>query len=1355
MTLQRSHPSSKASRRNLAKNYAAALFMLFALAALLPLRTAHAAITYFASASNPADGNSLDQTAVAVTPPALMQAGDLVVLIGNAREAGVTMTMSATGGQTWTSQAANTTNTSQRIFWARYNGTWAANPSVAFPSGANGTTVVMHVFRPSSSANGWALDVAQTNAGFASPAAPRDVTIGGITTVTDGAVVLATWVTADNNTWQLQTAGWSNAGLAQYRNGDGNDASQSSAYKIMPTAGASGSVTNRQLTLGGDAGNASILAFKEVPPVAPTIVKSFSPGFVATNGTSTLSITLTNPNPATITGLAFNDSYPVGLVNAATPALSSSCGGTATATAGGGSVSLSGGTLAGGASCTVNVNVTSAASGSYTNSTGSVTSTNVPSASGAAATLLVGYTCFTDNFNRANGAPAGNWVVSNESGSFGNPAIVSNRLRLTDASTGASTMAALQQLFPAAGNKIVVEFDHFGYNGTGADGISVVLSDAAFSPVPGAFGGSLGYAPKQVSLGGDTTHYGFSGGWIGVALDEFGNFSANTEGRTGGAAPGQRVDSVAIRGSGTGYTGYPYHRGTATLSPGIDLAGATPAPGYRYRVIIDHTNGVNAYTSVERNTGSGYSFLISPYDAKAEAGQANVPTNWFLSFTGSTGASTNVHEIDNLQVCSINPQPLPTLNHVRILHDGSALTCAPEEITLKACADASCSTLYTGSVTVDLAAIAGATWSADPVTFSGGQTTITLSKATAGTVTLAGTVTSPVIATTAASCYIGGTQSCSLTYTLTSACFDAVEVGKSVPTPIYTKLAGTAFNLDVVSLSGSGQTATAVALVDASSGTCGTYTVLQNTSSTIPSAFAGNQRKTFAFTYNNAAPNARVRVTTASGSACSSDNFAIRPASFALTTATPLNPALNTLAAGANFNLTATARTMTPSTATAYTGTPTVIPGSINDHNATPIGAGRLAGSFPAATAGISAASFQYHDVGTITLTSNAVVDASFTAVDQVTGFVGGINHGSGGDCVLNSASNALDVTGLFYGCNIGGGALGPLGRFRVNHYALTAQFTAASCGAGTANEFTYMDHDALGLNLRVTANSTNGTVLSRYTAGYANLAPLAITGDNGGTAVPLARISQPALAAVGWTNGAYSSAAVLPEIHRFDARNAAPAVVDGPYDQFRIRVVVNDADGVGITILNGAASGQVNAADPVFSPTTRLRFGMLKIDNSYGSELLPIRVPVRTMYCAAVAGATCTQWRVNANDGCTSVSAAQGSLAYGASGTPLAFANFRISATDPNTGAGTTGNWMSANPLTLSSGTGTIVLNRPCVGSPCVRGTGSADLTLNLATMPWLQGTWTSAGAWNENPTARIKFGSPKAPYIYLRERY
>jgi len=920
-------------------------------------------------------------------------------------------------------------------------------------------------------------------------------------------------------------------------------------------------------------------------------------------------------------------------------------------------------------------------------------------------------TCFTDDFDRRFLTSTGYWSVANEGGSF-TPAIVGrDRLRITDDSTGVSTMAALNQLFPAAGNKIVVEFDHYAYDGSGADGMCVVLSDASIAPLPGAFGGSLGYAPKQASAGGDTTHPGFAGGWLGVALDEYGNFSNPTEGRTGG--PGQRPDSVAVRGSGSLYAGYAYLAGTNTLSPGIDNAGATsPAPGYRYRITIDHLDGIHAWTSVERNTGTAFAPLITPFDAKAAVGQADVPTNWYLSFTGSTGAAVNIHEIDNLSVCSTQPQPLPTLDHVRILHDGSANTCAPEAIILKACADAACSTLYLGAVTVNLTGITGATWSSDPISFTGGQETVTLRKTTAGTVTLGGTVTSPAATNTTAVCYNGATQSCSLTYTLTSACFDAVETGRAASTPIYTKLAGTAFSLDVLALAANFTGPVSIALVDpnAPSGNCGDFAAGLTAEAAYTFTSGDNGRHTFNFNYPYAAQNVKVRIrnTSTNQSACSSDNFAIRPRQLTLATTTSLNPAANTLKAGADFNLTAAS-----GVTAGYTGIPTSDPAKIVDHNTVAIGANTLTGVFAPATGSNAAGTFQYLDVGTITLNANAVLDATFTAVDQVTGLVGGVDHGAGGDCIADSASNTA-LAG-FYGCTIGGTALGPLGRFFPDHYEVTAILTGA-CNPGTANEFTYMGQPALGVNLTIQAMASAGaTPLSRYTSGYGFLAAFSVIGDNGGAAIaPLNNRLTPDLPAFQWSSGAYAG----PGTYSFD-RAVNP---DGPFDNFRLNITINDADGAQITRLNGIA---IAGASAVLSPATRIRYGRLRLPNAYGPETGTLIVPARLEFWNGA------NFVLNSQDNCTD---------------PGGIANYRLDNTlEVNQTDGTILiNGAAATSLTINPTSANAGLINLSFSPPGPGATGFTDVTALIAVpLPWLLYEWEGAdNDFNDNPFARVNFG-------------
>jgi hypothetical protein len=107
--------------------------------------------------------------------------------------------------------------------------------------------------------------------------------------------------------------------------------------------------------------------------VAPTLAKAFAPASVNTGMASTLTITLgnTNATAATLTA-ALTDTFPSGLVVAATPNAATTCpGGTVNAAAGDGFVTLSGsGTvqIPANGSCTLTVNVSSATAGSYANS---------------------------------------------------------------------------------------------------------------------------------------------------------------------------------------------------------------------------------------------------------------------------------------------------------------------------------------------------------------------------------------------------------------------------------------------------------------------------------------------------------------------------------------------------------------------------------------------------------------------------------------------------------------------------------------------------------------------------------------------------------------------------------------------------------------------------------------------------------------------------------------------------------------------------------------------------------------------------------------------------------------------------
>ena len=222
------------------------------------------AITFFGVSSVPTDNGSNNTTATTITPPSSMSLGDLVVVHCTQRGT-ATWSVGVTGGQTWNSLGANnaTTNVNEETFWARYNGTWGANPRFDSTAGTN-TTVVMVVFRPTDNTYFWgANNIADNNV-----SGTTTVGISGVTTINPSTITLAIWSSTDDNTWgTLNGSGWSKTGLdAQYRNLSGQDSSSTFAYYIATSIVSVPSVTQTQLTLGADATATRRITFYEYIP---------------------------------------------------------------------------------------------------------------------------------------------------------------------------------------------------------------------------------------------------------------------------------------------------------------------------------------------------------------------------------------------------------------------------------------------------------------------------------------------------------------------------------------------------------------------------------------------------------------------------------------------------------------------------------------------------------------------------------------------------------------------------------------------------------------------------------------------------------------------------------------------------------------------------------------------------------------------------------------------------------------------------------------------------------------------------------------------------------------------------------
>lgn len=187
--------------------------------------------------------------------------------------------------------------------------------------------------------------------------------------------------------WQIG----SSATLGTGTNFIGNILAQAS-ITLTTGSNASGRLLARTGAVTLDGSSVSVCALAGNTPV---LNKEFNPSTINAGGVSTLTITLSNPNPtvATLTS-PLVDTLPLGVVVAALPNVNTSCGGAGApvATAGGSTVTLPAGrSIPANGFCTLTVNVTAAANGVYINTlqAGALVTSNGNNPSPAVATLTV------------------------------------------------------------------------------------------------------------------------------------------------------------------------------------------------------------------------------------------------------------------------------------------------------------------------------------------------------------------------------------------------------------------------------------------------------------------------------------------------------------------------------------------------------------------------------------------------------------------------------------------------------------------------------------------------------------------------------------------------------------------------------------------------------------------------------------------------------------------------------------------------------------------------------------------------------------------------------------------------------
>ncbi|MCP3956603.1 MAG: CSLREA domain-containing protein, partial [bacterium] len=203
--------------------------------------------------------------------------------------------------------------------------------------------------------------------------------------------------------------------------------SSSCTVSVDVTSSTLGAHVNTSMPLDGSAGSGTVATDTLGVVVAPAFSKAFSPDIIPVNGISTLTFTINSTANATdVPGLGFVDNLPANVEVAASPDVTNDCGGLVTANAGASSITLAGGSVTTGGTCTVSVKVTGTAVGAHVNTTGALAYAGLTGSTATDTLFVNGPPTFSKAFS-PNAMVAGNvgmltFTIDNTS----NPAMVTS-----------------------------------------------------------------------------------------------------------------------------------------------------------------------------------------------------------------------------------------------------------------------------------------------------------------------------------------------------------------------------------------------------------------------------------------------------------------------------------------------------------------------------------------------------------------------------------------------------------------------------------------------------------------------------------------------------------------------------------------------------------------------------------------------------------------------------------------------------------------------------------------------------------------------------------------------------------------
>ncbi|OYY95308.1 MAG: hypothetical protein B7Y41_02035 [Hydrogenophilales bacterium 28-61-23] len=587
------------------------------------------------------------------------------------------------------------------------------------------------------------------------------------------------------------------------------------------------------------------------------------------------------------------------------------------------------------------------------------------------------------------------------------------------------------------------------------------------------------------------------------------------------------------------------------------------------------------------------------------------------------------------------------------------------------------------------------------------------------------------------------TRPCAAPATTTPAALNAVDVGAhAVSGQIATKTAGTAFSLDIYALNAARTAqdglASGAVLVDllANSATGvardGNNCPVSGTALSVGTVTLAAGKATAAVgAVSNSWRDVRVRMRypatgTATVIACSSDNFAVKPAYLSAIashadwqTAGVTTPLANTGAsggvlhkAGRPFTLRVTGYNAGNVMTGNYDGSPSASTACVLP--ASGCVAGTLStGAFSASAGTLTSGAASYSEVGaiaaTFTDTGYASVDSDDTAASCAGYYV---------------CASAIDI-----------------GRFVPDHFDIAANSPAflPACGG-----FTYLGQPfGFGTGLgaapdwTVIARNYTGATTRNYTGSLFKIAAGTVTGQawsaTGGTVAAVGGL--PAVGVTDLGGGQASLVFGVGDPAGGGGLAFARAALTAPFDaSLTLAASVADSEGVahaGNPYLHGGIG--FDDANAGTTNDAQMRFGRLRLSNAVGSEMLALPVSLSAQYWNGQGFAA------NTADNCTPLAAPA--------------LTFYADSADNRLASGET---VPSFNATLVAGGGNLRLSAPGAGN-----FGYLDLAIGAAT--WLKYNWDGvdqggdANLFDDNPRARAAFGKRKGSdkVIIRREIY